>query len=140
MGHQGGEVDAGGRGGEAVQVLALVLPVPVLEGAVEPGDHPGHQLALVGGQGRHADAVLAQHVQGDPLPGLHGDVGLAQGGQIAVGVGVQEARADDQARTVDLLCAPQAPRRLDGGDAAALDGQVGRPTRGTAAVHQGPAA
>ena len=95
---------------QAVQVVGIALPVPRQalgqdrEGDVLDAFHqPDQPVVIVRAAGREADAAVAHHHGGDPMPrrGLHP---LVPGRlAVVVGVDVDEAGRDDLAARVDLL-------------------------------------
>ena len=89
-------------------------------------DDQRHPVADIGsdiGRGRHA-AIAADHRR-DALAGLHRHARIVDQGGVVVRVHVDEARRHHLARSVDLIVAAQCARRLDRGNAIALQGDVG---------------
>jgi hypothetical protein len=117
--------------GQAVEIFGVALPVPRQalrkdrEGDVLDTFHQLDQSVVVAGlAGREADAAVAHHHGGDPVPGrgLHALVP----GRLAVivGVDVDEARRDHLSAGVDLLGA-RSRDPPDAGDNAILHADVG---------------
>ncbi len=117
---------------EPVQVLADRPPVEVdvVAGAVPPGDRAAHLAERAVVDRRVRQPVLADDLQGDALRGLGAVVGVAQQGQVAVGVHVDEAGGQHQALGVQLpagggpLAAGRRGLLDDGHDPPAVDHDV----------------
>src|SRR5690606_7336674 len=87
--------------------------------------HELDEAAVIGGSHRgEADAAVAHHHRGDALPRRRRQLAVPGGLAVIVGVDVDEAGGDECAVGVDL---PGAVRLdpSDGGDAVAVDGDVG---------------
>ena len=129
------------RPGVAPEVLAHHLPaqeaVPGIRGHVDR-----HRLAVQAGEeigeGPGRAAVLAHHDRGDPLAHRGEGVGMLEQAAVAVAVGVDEARGQDEAFRVDDGLAGRGRKRAHLRDAVAPHAHRGRaPRRARAVDHDG---
>src|SRR5439155_20351030 len=118
----------GTRPSAVAVVTAVIRPVPP---TAEVTDQSGQLLlqlrALLLSYGRHRDAVLAEDLQRDPLPHLHGQGWIGEHLHVGVAVRVDEARTHDVTRAVAALVAGEAMSHRH--DAAVLHRGVGRTRR-----------
>ncbi len=119
---------------DPVEVLADRAPgeVHVVRAAVPGGDGLPHLRRGRLVDRRVAEPVLSEHLQGAALAELGEVVVVGQDRQLGVGVHVDEAGRAHQAARVDAP--PPVQAVADGGDAAALDGDVGAEPVGAGAV------
>ena len=123
-----------------VQVLAERLPVPVdALGQGRAGDvldalhQPDEPLAVTGAGGSEADAAVSGDHRGDTVPARGRHLGVPGHLAVVVGVDVDPPRRHEQAACVHHATSPpfDVP---DGGDDAALQGDVGLAERPAGAV------
>ncbi len=139
--HERGVVDAEARLDRRA-VLAEGLPGPAqarVEGA------PGHLLDLAEGGAEELAVLGAQRREGQrAVAGDHGRDAVLEGGRrepvpeqlgVVVGMRIDEARGDHEARRVDLPARRSELAPTHGGDSGPLDGdraELGRPARSVA--------
>ena len=141
--HLGGDVEGARDAVERVEVLADGLPVPpdrLAQGragdaldALHQADEP---VVAVGRGGREADAAVAHDHGGDAVPDRRREQRVPGDLPVVVGVHVDEAGRDREAGGVELL-ATGLVDGADRGDAAVVDGDVGRRRATTPAVDHG---
>ncbi len=116
---------------QPVEVLADRAPVEVdvVAGAVPAGDGGPHLAEGAVVDGRVRQAVLAEDFEGHALRGLRAVVRVAEQGEVAVGVHVNEARGEDEPVRVEgpAPAARESAARepADLGDPALVDADVG---------------
>ena len=133
------DIERAGHAVERVEVLGERLPVPADPfGERAAGDvlDAFHQLdeplAPVRGDGREADAAVAEDRGGHAVPARRGQVRVPRGLPVEVRVHVDEAGRDEQPVRVDGAPATRVdPHRRD--DHAVVDGDIG-PARAGAPV------
>ncbi len=135
MAHHAGGVDGRRRGPQRVQVVGEALETvrTAFVQQVQGGGRVGVR------QRRQADAAIARDHRGDALRDLGRHVAAPEQVVVVVGVRVDEAGRDHQARHVDPGVRGGVRQIADGGDAVAAHAQVGAPSRGVAAVDEGAA-
>ncbi len=116
---------------QGVQIVGIALPVPGQAlGEHREGDvlHPLHQpdqpVVVFRPAGREADAAIAHHHGGHPVPGRGLHVSVPGGLAVIVGVDVHEAGGDQLAPRIDLLRAA-APHLAHLDDPPGLHRHVG---------------
>ncbi len=143
--HETGHVEHPGRALHFVEVLAEGLPVPVHalgQRAARDVLHALHELDEPGpvrlARRCEADAAVAHHDGGHPVPARRRHLGVPGGLPVVVRVDVDPARRHQEAVGVDFA-APLFLDLADGGDDAAVDGDVAGRGRATRAVGNGAA-
>ena len=83
---------------------------------------------------------MADDLGGDALADLAFGLGIDRQREVGMGLDVDEARRDRKPRGVDGFRRGLVELRADCGDAAVLDGEIGRHAGAAGAVEQEPAA
>jgi hypothetical protein len=133
-----GHVGDGARPGDAAQVAADARPVPRHpEVAEQPGQLllPGRPILVL--HRRDRDAVLAEHLERDPLPHLHGQRGVGEDLHVGMAVRVDEAGRHDVTRAIEARVAGKPMPHRD--HAALSHGHVRGERRSPRAVDDRPA-
>jgi len=141
--HHAADVDALRERVDGREVFAVRLPVPgepfedgvggdVLDGLHELREPTLLTLAHRG----ERDAAVAEHDRRDTVPARGGRVGIPRNLRVEVSVHVDESRRDVRTACVDLGAALLG-HGTDARDPVAVDRDVGRDGRGTAAVDDG---
>ena len=136
-------VQAAWRGRQRVHVLHKALPVPdnaLVQGGTRNILHPLHQLdqvvLMAGAFWRKAHAAVAHHQSGHAVVNAGGKAGVPGHLPVVMGVYVNEARRQPQARSVcGLAC--RGIYMAHGHNAPVLHAHIGRIRRRARAVHHG---
>ena len=128
-----------------IQIVGIALPVPGQaigqhrEGDVLDAFHQLDQpVAICRLAGCEADAAIAHHHGGDPVPGRGLHACVPRRLAVIVGVDIDKARRDDLAARVDLLGAGGRDPP-DARDPPILHTDIGFKRRCAGSVHDGPA-
>ena len=144
--HVGEHVHALRRAFDAVEVLGEGDPVPRHAGGHRRRPHglvalqrQHRALAVLRADRREAEAAVADHHRGDPVPARHGAPGIPEDLRVEMGVQVDEARRHDEIPRVEHALRVRLGNAPDLRDAPPGDRDIPRVARRALAVDHGAA-